>query len=390
MLPIAVIGGGPAGSVCARQLAHKGHRVVLFEKRLQPDSRAGETCSPRVRRLIEEICGASMPADASAPLSSFYSAWGHPAWESRSLDFWQAGHGATIDRAALDSWLLQLACDAGVLVHRGYKVVSGRCDNGCWIVRAKNGPADIEAEAEFVIEATGAAARSPVVAGAGRIFTDRLVSVSAELPGAPESKHDAGVEAVAQGWWFSAARSEGCRTASFFTDADMLPAAEDLKSWFLCELGKTAHVKHLTERNVLISTARVTAARTSIRRQLWKDSWIAIGDAARTVDPLSGGGVGRAVEDGLRAADAVSQRLLGMDRDGLRSFVLDSIAHFREQTALQHRFYAQENRWPAHPFWSRRSQFATSTPLAASNDYSSMKQFGFRPSHFPLSTQILK
>jgi flavin-dependent dehydrogenase len=355
MLPIAVIGGGPAGSVCARQLALKGHRVILFEKRLQPCPRGAETCSPRVRRLIEEICGSSMPADAFAPLSRFYSAWGHPAWESRSLDFWQAGHGATIDRAVLDGWLLQLAHNAGVLVHRGHKVVSGRCDNGAWTVRAKNGSDDIEVDAEFLVEATGAATRSPV-ASAGRIFRDRLVSVSAELPGNPQSKSDAGVEAVPEGWWFSAARSERCRTASFFTDADMMPAAKEAKSWFFSELGKTAHVKHLIRPDVSISAVRVTAARTSIRRQLWKDSWIAVGDAARTIDPLSGGGVGRAVEDGLRAADAISQRLLGMNRDSPRSFVLDIVAHFREQTALQHRFYAQENRWPAHPFWSRRSK----------------------------------
>jgi flavin-dependent dehydrogenase len=355
MLPIAVIGGGPAGSVCARQLALKGHRVVLYEQRLHPCSRAAETCSARVRRLIEKICGCLMPADALAPLDSFYSAWGHPAWESRSLAFWQAGHGATIDRAALDGWLLQLAQDAGVLVHRGHKVVSGRYDNGSWTVRAKNGSADIEVGAEFLIEATGAVTRSPVAAGAGRIFIDRLVSVSAELPGNPQSRSDAGVETVPEGWWFSAARSEACRTASFFTDADMLPATKDVKSWFFSELGKTAHVKRLIRPDVSISAVQVTAARTSIRRQLWKDSWIAVGDAARTVDPLSGGGVGRAIEDGLRAADAVSQRLLGLDRDSPRSFVLDIVAHFSEQTALQHRFYAQENRWPTHLFWSRRS-----------------------------------
>ena len=46
--------------------------------------------------------------------------------------------------------------------------------------------------------------------------------------------------------------------------------------------------------------------------KLWDflfDDWLAVGDAAWTLDPLSGAGVERAVRDGARAADALSESI---------------------------------------------------------------------------------
>jgi flavin-dependent dehydrogenase len=43
---VVVIGGGPAGSLASTVLAHKGHDVVLFEKRSHPRPQVGESLIP--------------------------------------------------------------------------------------------------------------------------------------------------------------------------------------------------------------------------------------------------------------------------------------------------------------------------------------------------------
>jgi flavin-dependent dehydrogenase len=43
---VVVIGGGPAGSLASTVLAHKGHDVVMFEKRSHPRPQVGESLIP--------------------------------------------------------------------------------------------------------------------------------------------------------------------------------------------------------------------------------------------------------------------------------------------------------------------------------------------------------
>ena len=94
----------------------------------------------------------------------------------------------------------------------------------------------------------------------------------------------------------------------------------------------------------------VVSARTSIRRRIWTDAWLAIGEAARTVDPMSGGGVARAIEDGREAAQAVAQAVAHEDGQALRSFALRKIEAFANDEAKRQTYYGFEKRWPTAPF----------------------------------------
>jgi len=48
-----VIGGGPAGSTCAYNLAAKGHSVLLLEKAKFPRFHIGESMVPYLSKLLE-------------------------------------------------------------------------------------------------------------------------------------------------------------------------------------------------------------------------------------------------------------------------------------------------------------------------------------------------
>jgi flavin-dependent dehydrogenase len=90
---------------------------------------------------------------------------------------------------------------------------------------------------------------------------------------------------------------------------------------------------------------------TSILAPCAEPHWLAVGDAARTLDPLSGQGLDAALTSAVRAADA----LLGSDRArGLAQFSRQTVEQHRGHLAGRLAHYRREVRWASSPFWQRR------------------------------------
>jgi flavin-dependent dehydrogenase len=81
-----------------------------------------------------------------------------------------------------------------------------------------------------------------------------------------------------------------------------------------------------------------------------------VGDAARTIDPLSSQGISWAIASGL---DAASVALAG-DVGGAARYEADWDQRFRAYLATRRRYYTSERRWFNAPFWCRRSSEAAS------------------------------
>ena len=75
--------------------------------------------------------------------------------------------------------------------------------------------------------------------------------------------------------------------------------------------------------------------------------WLAIGDAATALDPLSSHGLGNALFTGMRAAEAIAT---GNFDDYERA--VDKM--WNVYVSRRRELYASERRWPSSPFWSRR------------------------------------
>lgn len=348
---VAVVGGGPAGSVCARELARLGHRVVLLERGRSARPRLGETCGPRVRRWLEGNCGLPLPRRLYRPLPTFYSAWGSNELDGRSFAFWHAGEGLVLDRGAFDEWLLDSAREAGVQVLRGCGVEYARPGGAGWVLGDRTGR---DVSAAFLVEASGRAARSVAHANAHRFFTDKLVCLSVELT--TESQDSVAlIESCEQGWWYSACLPGGRQLLALFTDADLVELGQARAHTLNSLLNLTRHVRGLTGPIPHDAEVRTTDARTSARKVLWRGSWLCVGDAAWSLDPLSGNGIERAVKSGFEAARAVSEMISGGGEERLRSVALSTAHAFKHALATQSRYYAAEPRWGDAPFWRRRS-----------------------------------
>jgi flavin-dependent dehydrogenase len=96
----------------------------------------------------------------------------------------------------------------------------------------------------------------------------------------------------------------------------------------------------------------VTAATSRLKRVVGQN-WLAVGDAAQTLDPLSSGGIATALESGVSASSTISKYQNG-DSDALEEFETASKLEFEIYMARRYSHYSREQRWPNSAFWARR------------------------------------
>src|ERR1700722_2702884 len=119
---VLVVGGGPAGSTAAGQLAQLGYDVVLIDKQQHPRETVGESILPSAWKYFDllgvtpavEQCGFVRKAGGIV-------AWGDQITQISFSDFAYDRPGLHVERAEMDHVLLQHARSRGVRVFEGYR-----------------------------------------------------------------------------------------------------------------------------------------------------------------------------------------------------------------------------------------------------------------------------
>lgn len=280
MRRVAIVGGGPAGAFAAERLASAGVDVLLFDEKLawEKPCGGGLTCkayrrypflldAPTPKKHVHEMvfasCGGEVRLRLAAPLLIY-------------------------SRRELNGMLLDRAARAGASLTRE-RVVSVERSNGGWRLRTRGG----EAGADFVIVATGAR----------------------------NALREFGVERTAAGTllamgYFVPARQEHVMV-QFFESFEgyiwVFPRCDHL-SVGICGRGVPAQALRRRLEQYMEAHGIPVAGAEFYGHLLpaWQpgrfsgDGWIAVGDAAGTVDPITGEGIYYA----LRSADIAAQALL--------------------------------------------------------------------------------
>ncbi len=326
-----ITGGGPAGCTAACALASAGMKVGLFE-RSPGGLRIGETLPPAIRPLLQRI-GAWDRFLGAAPVESYQlrSAWESAAVRDHEFIFNPYGSGWHVDRTQFDAMLANAAADAGAAI-----LPTAPSD-------AANGT-----DARWRIDATGRAAAIARQAGAQAQVDDRLIGVVAILAACPAGPWTL-IEAVENGWWYSAPLPGTRLVAAFMTDADLWSRTADWKSQ-LRAAPQTAERAGSIEAEPEI---RIVSAASILRRPAAGPGWIAVGDAAASYDPLSGQGIYKAMESGWKAASAILQAQSG-DPSAIPAYCAWVERQYQKYLSERNYFYSAVTRWPASVFWRRR------------------------------------
>ena len=301
MKRVAILGGGPAGAFAAEQLASAGVEVQLFDEKLAWEKPCGgvltykaysrypfliENSTPK-RIVTETVLGAPKAGEVRMKLA-------HPL--------------VVYSRFDLNGMLLERARQAGAAIERARVREISRHGSG-WRLRTNAGAA----EADFCIVATGA--RNP------------LRSVGSEL-----RARDA---MTALGYYVPGGQAR--------IDIRFLPGLEGYIWVFprcghlsvgICGKGEPASrlrrrlETYMTEKGLSWKDARFYGhLLPSLDAASWRgnrvagEGWMAVGDAAGLVDPITGEGIYYA----MRSADLASRALLSETHSAA-----EKPAHYRQ------------------------------------------------------------
>jgi flavin-dependent dehydrogenase len=352
-----ILGSGPAGAVAALNLSAT-RQVVLVERRARPFARIGEALPPTARRLLTDMgLFEAFLAEGHMPCFGNRAVWGGETAGETDLLRDPDGQGWHLDRPRFDAWLRRIAEARGAILLAPARLVAIRRGSEGWHVRLATPRGEADLAVGFVIDAGGRAAPLARHLGAQRQASDRLVCgwVHGRARASGRGAGLTTIEAVEDGWWYTAPLPQRGRVLAFLTDADLPAARIAHDSACLAECGATAREIHaiLAESEFVPTGGGFSAAHSSVLDPCVGERWLAAGDASISFDPLSAQGLLHALFTGLGAAEAADAWLSG-DGDALPRYrqLIDGI-----QRAYRRHLdfcYASEPRWPSAPFWQRR------------------------------------
>jgi 2-polyprenyl-6-methoxyphenol hydroxylase-like FAD-dependent oxidoreductase len=371
---VLILGGGPAGASTALLLAARGWRVAIADKPRPPAAADIVESLPPPSRATLKTLGVwdRFLAAGHLAASGFVSWWGTAQPIEHDFILNPSGSESHVDRRSFDRLLIDAAIGHGATRLAVDRMIDATLEDiGCeqrWHVRIASAGCSRTIGARLLVNAAG---RAPVFrpSVSSRCAIDRLIGLALVIePSNMDVDRRPWVEATPSGWWYSAPGVDGRWSAVFFTDADLIPHArrrDRLQSWrdALAEAPQTlARLRAIGWMSTDPGDApRVIAANSYVSVRCQGNRWLAAGDAASALDPLSGQGIERALRAGIRAADA-ADALLDAQSRGEHEQCRETLAHFqREQSSLDREYlqqrsdcYSSVQRWPEHPFWRRR------------------------------------
>jgi flavin-dependent dehydrogenase len=356
----AVIGAGPAGAATARRLAQRGCCVLLVERSAFDAPRVGETLAPSAQPLLAEL-GVWDRFLALDPLPSWgtRSVWGESEPQEHSHIISPYGCGWHVDRQRFDQMLADAAVSAGATLCTETRLVEcERQRDDCWRLTLASRAQTSDATARVVVDATGRSARLGQRLGAQRVVFDKLIGITmqfAQVSG--DGQCYTLVETAAEGWWYSAPVGGDRLMIMLMTDSDL--CGRDnltlIDNWFARLQATNATAARVANAPTVWGPRVFSAVSQRLRRDDTASRWMAVGDAALAVDPVSGSGVLRALRTANAGTVAALELLQGAPCDTIQNYEADRDRECMLYLQERAMYYGMEHRWQESPFWRRRA-----------------------------------
>jgi flavin-dependent dehydrogenase len=352
-LEVAVVGGGPAGCLTAILLARRGCRVAIFDKS-RPDAICiGETLPPQASRLLCDVGLFDRFRNQGHRASpGIVSAWGNPEPRVTDFIFSPGGDGWHLDRRKFNALFREAAVEAGASFFPNTSVracirFSSASD---WTIRTGDGG---EFKCDVLVDASG---RHPPrnFPYRARTVYDHLIAI-AGITDVADSRTVSDytlIESVEEGWFYSACLPCGKYILTFMTDADLYAVGRARSTTYLNEQLHNAPLTNSRISHFPPATASLSAA-TVRRTSVVQSNWMAVGDAARSYDPLSGLGLLNSMKSAIEATPVILDMLTGQTAAAVR-YEAGNRRSFCKYWQMYASYYSLERRWLDSPFWARR------------------------------------
>ncbi|HEY4013202.1 MAG TPA: NAD(P)/FAD-dependent oxidoreductase [Polyangiaceae bacterium] len=325
---VVVIGGGPAGSVCATRLASKGRRVLVLEREKHPRFHLGESLLPNSMGVLSEVGVLDeVRARFLVKRGARFVDGLDPACATR-YDFAEAFHATwdhafQVPRDEFDALLFRRAGESGAELREQWEVTrilrEGERAAGVE-VRGPDGALH-EIGARFVVDASGRnAVMARASAGVERIAHLDRTALFTQVRGAwrDVGAREGDIQIVVfgkdsddRGWFWFIPFADGRTSVGCVVSGAWMRARRGLGPEALFEdavRGSPAATFLLAGAPPMFA-ARATADFSFRVETLRGHGWVAVGDASGFIDPLFSTGAHLAMNGGLQAADAIDAAL---------------------------------------------------------------------------------
>jgi flavin-dependent dehydrogenase len=314
---VIVVGGGPAGSSLATELARRGRHVVLCERERFPRFHIGESLLPCSMPLFERL--GVLPELERRFLPKYGAEFVTFDGSLHRLYSFEQGlvRGASsafqVDRAEFDQVLLDNAAKAGVDVRQGAQVTRFDTDTRrAWVSGRRDTGERFELEAELLVDASG---QKSLISG--RLGLRRMdpalknFSIFSHYRGAKrytgKREGDISVVLSKEGWWWVIPLRDD-RTSVGLVAPVRAQRGRRLDETFLNErIAESSFLRERLEGAERVAPVRTISDWSYSSERMAGDRWLLVGDAAAFIDPVFSTGVCLGMLGAFRAADSIER-----------------------------------------------------------------------------------
>ena len=357
ILDVLVIGLGPAGIATAVVLHERGLKVKAVDKIRTTAFKIGESLSPDAEQVLNEIgLSTSFLVEHHLPSFGNRSSWGHDGLSYTDFIRHPNAKGWHLNRIRFDQHLLDYAVSTGVeCITSSHVAMINKQEEG-WSYQLRNGE---QGRARFVVDASGRSNWLSRRLDANKVWEDQQMALVAWMKSTNEVQDSSSlIEAMPDGWWYSAVLPEQHLILAFFTDYKKELSPD--KYW-KPYLESSKHTKSRVIRGgfQLVTTPAWADASSGYLPQMYGEGWTAVGDAALCYDPIAAHGITMALVAGRDAGYAIVANLNG-DASSLHNYQETLKGAYAQYAFQRGQLYFQEKRWPDAPYWRNRLTASTS------------------------------
>jgi digeranylgeranylglycerophospholipid reductase len=311
---VLVIGAGPAGSTTAWKLAERGRSVLLIEKRQEigVPVRCGEGIS---KQLLDMLGLDPDPAWISSEMDGAIVV--SPSGKELKLGPEIAGPevGFVIRRDIFDQVLARRAARAGARVEVRAEAVSMKREGEGWKITVRTQEGEIEVKARVVVAADGFESLVCSWAGINSRVSPRDIDtcIQYEMVGVDTRERFTeffmGREKAPGGYIWCFPKEKHTANIGIGINGSMMNERADPKRYLDKFISSNPRFSKgtITEINGGGVSVSLPLERTVA------DSFLVVGDSARMIDPLTGGGVYNACFAAIKAAETIDEALVKGD-----------------------------------------------------------------------------
>jgi menaquinone-9 beta-reductase len=354
---VLVVGAGPAGSAAALTLAHAGFDVVLVDQHAFPrDKVCGDGLIPDAHNALRKL-GVLDEVMALAQSSTHVGCIGP---RGGRVDV--PGTLAVLPRKELDLVLCRAAARAGARMFAPLRYAAPLEDNGRVVgAQLKDGEALCEIRADWTLLATGAVPQALIAAGMSERQTPSGVALrgyirNARMAGRIDKLEVVWHRAVSPGYgWIFPCRDGVFNVGVGITDSHdvgrgsrLAKKAANLRQIFDDFIRIYAPARELVESGEWVAPLKGAPLRCTLEGARYsRPGLIVTGEAAGSTYLFSGEGIGKAMETGILAAEALrAGRVQSLDEAAVRARYEAGLKSLKPRFDL----YAKANRVNRHPW----------------------------------------